>query len=220
MLCLQNRLLLIVAFLTMPALAQTLEAKGAVFPFAIVVHVATTDSSDTDARIDMLVSRANEHFAEADVTFRVVEQNKLPVSFARLDTIRERRRLKRFFVTRSINVFLVDEILDPHPSKATKRASAWQGRKPSGRLAGAHIKIKHHVPSTYIVLSRAISPVSLAHELGHFFGASHHRDPNNIMSYGSHRNHFNKRQLTIFRTRARLYRRKKTVRLLKPEYSI
>ena len=90
--------------------------------------------------------------------------------------------MRRYLVPRTINVFLVDEILDPRPSRAAIRASAWQGRKPANRLGEAHIEIKGHVPRTYIVLSRSIVEVTFTHELGHFFGLAHHRNPRNIMS--------------------------------------
>ncbi|MFN2167463.1 MAG: hypothetical protein ACK2U9_14505, partial [Anaerolineae bacterium] len=149
--------------------------------FEIIVHVASSAPGDTEGRLKRLLDEANRHFAAAGICFRSAETRVLPVSYAVLETIRERRRLMRYLVPRVINVFLVDEILDPHPSMATVRASAWQGRKPSNRLGGAHIESKGHVPDTYIVLSRAVADVTLTHELGHFFGVAHHRDPGNIM---------------------------------------
>ncbi len=181
-------------------------------PFHLVIHVATTNPKEIEARVGTLVLNANRHFLPAGISFSVVDQKQLPDTFAVLETIRERRQLKRYMVPRTINLFLVDEILDPHPSAATRRASAWQGRKPSGRLAGAHIEIKNRVPSTYIVLILSATPLSLTHELGHFFGAPHHKDPTNIMSYGVDRLHFNERQLKTFRYRARRYRKNRVLK--------
>jgi len=183
-------------------------------PFAVVVHVAAADPSDTDARLARLLDTANRLFAEAGIAFAVAERRELPGSFATLEQSRERRRLRRHLVPRAINVFLVDEILDPNPSAATRKAARWQGRKPSGRLSGAHIEAPGKRPGTYIVLARSRRATSLAHELGHFFGVGHHKDPTNVMSYGAKRDHFTERQLEVFERRARRYRRERTIRLL------
>ena len=182
--------------------------------FAVVVHVATTDASDLDSRLATLVDTANEHFAAAGIEFVVEERRELPEPFAILENIRERRRLAKFFVPKTINVFLVDEIRDPVPSEATRKAAKAQGRKPSGRLSGAHIPIKGRKPDTYIIIARTRSPYSLAHELGHFFGVAHEKDPSNIMSYGARRDHFNDRQIEVFRKRGRRFQRKRWVRIV------
>lgn len=182
--------------------------------FALVVHVAAADPTDTEARVGRLLDTANRHFAAAGVAFGVAEQRELPASYAVVETIRERRQLRRLLVPRAINVFLVDAILDPVPSDATRRAARWQGREPSGRLSGAHIEAPGKQPGTYILLARTRRPTSLAHELGHFFGVAHHKDPTNIMSYGAERDHFAERQLEVFDRRARRFRRQRILRLL------
>jgi hypothetical protein len=184
--------------------------------FALVVHVATTRPAEIDPRLDTLLGAANRHFTAAGIEFEVDERRELPESFAVLETIRERRQLGKFFVPRRINVYLVDEIRDPTPSAATRRAARAQGRKPSGRLSGAHVPIRGRTPGTYIIVARTRSAVSLAHELGHFFGVPHSEDPTNIMSYGSDRDHFDERQLDVFRRHARRFRRARAVRLLPP----
>jgi hypothetical protein len=182
--------------------------------FAVIVHVATIDSSDLDARIATLFGTANTHFADAGIEFAVEERRQLPESFAVLENIRERRRLARFFVPKTINVFLVDEILDPVPSEATRKAAKAQGRKPSGRLSGAHIPIKGRKPDTYIIIARTRSSYSLAHELGHFFGVAHSKAPQNIMSYGARRDRFESNQIEVFRKRGRRFQRKRWLRIV------
>ena len=160
------------------------------------------------------MATANRAFADAGIAFYVAERRELPDSYRTLDNIPERRRLKRRLVPNTINVFLVDSILDPNPSRATQRAAAWQGRTPGGKLSGAHVEAHGRVPDTYILLSLAGQRTSLAHELGHFFGAGHSRAPGNLMSYGSDRKGFDTTQLRAFRRRARLADRRRELRIL------
>ena len=193
-----------------------LPAGPASAQFALAIHVATATPDRTDRRVERLVAEASHHFRAAAIGFHVVEKHTLPAPFACLDNIRQRHQLKRYLVPRAINIFIVDEIRDPHPSAATRRAAAWQGRAPSGRLAGAHIEAPGRQPATYIILTPRGSSLSLTHELGHFFGLPHHREPTNIMSYGRSRDHFSAAQLHIARRGAKRYRRTKAVRLISP----
>ncbi len=153
------------------------------------------------------VQTANGHFAPADIGLSY-EARRLPEGWAELETIRQRRQLKRFLVPGRINVFVVGVIHDRHASRATRRAAARAGFEPSGRLAGAHIPAEGRRPGTYVIISASHgSGMSLTHELGHFFGVAHHRDPENIMSYGRRRSRFDETQLGTFRRKARKLRR-------------
>ena len=180
--------------------------------FEVAIHVATEDMENTRKRIEQKIDTANEKFEGIAVGFEAVDEfHVLSEDFATLDNSPERHKLKKYLVDRAINVFVVDTILDPHPSGATKKAAKWQGRKPSGRLAGAHIEVKNKKPHTYIILKARSSSVSLAHELGHFLGLPHHKDPTNIMSYGTGRQNFNDDQLEIMRRFAQKTKRKRLV---------
>jgi hypothetical protein len=183
--------------------------------FVLTFHVATAHTDKASKRIDDWVDKANALFGAAEISFQIVDTRVLPMSYRTLETIRERRSLRRFLKSKTINVFVVDEFLDPNPSESTKKAASWQGFKPSGRLSGAHIKVKNRVPNTYIVLSRTGNDITLAHELGHFFGSGHAADKNNIMSYGRKRTQFSDRQFSVFRSRAKKHKRNRTLRTAK-----
>ncbi len=181
--------------------------------FALTIHVATTKPEDASKRIGQKIETANDHYSQVGMAFDGEDTRELPESFAVIENIPERHKLKKYLVKKTINVFVVDEILDPHPSKATKKAAKWQGRKPSGRLTGAHIEVKNRIPDTYIIISRRSPKVTLTHELGHFFGLPHHRDPANIMSYGRDRAEFDRRQLKVIKSQAKKIVRKRHVKL-------
>lgn len=199
-------LTLVVSF---SARAQDDELKAAdnPKPFALTIHIATSTPEDSDFRIASYLKTANEHFAAAGVSFIENARNTLPSAFAILESQRERHLLKKYFVPNTINVFVVDEIDDPTPSEATKKAAAWQGRKPTGRLAGAHIEYKGKKPGTYILLSRDGNNLTLTHELGHFFGTPHSKDKMNIMSYGADRQSFSEKQIQTFKIFAKRFRK-------------
>ncbi|MBN2342408.1 MAG: hypothetical protein JXX29_19995 [Deltaproteobacteria bacterium] len=178
--------------------------------FPIVVHMASATPEKANQKIDAMVNDANAQFAEIGIHFTVIARHSLPATFETLETIRERHQVKKYLQPKAINLFLHDEILDPVPSKATRKAAALQNRKPSGRLAGAHIESPQRNPGTYILISGAARNNTLPHELGHFFGLPHHRNPENIMSYGAQRREFSDVQSkTIVRTAKRLIRQKK-----------
>jgi len=198
--------------LTACLIVHAAPAAGAERRFAVVVHVASTEPDSVEDRLQVLLEAAERLFEPAEIGFTVEERRTLDACYATLETIRERRKLSRFFVPGAINVFLVDEILDPVPSEATRRAARAQGRAPSGRLSGAHVPINGRKPDTYIIIARTRSSVSLAHELGHFFGVAHSVDPQNVMSYGSRRDRFDDTQLEVFRRKAARFRRTRWVR--------
>lgn len=176
-------------------------------PFFLTIHIATTIPKDSDQLITEYIHTANKHFAAAGISFIESARNILPKSFAILETQQERHRLKKYFVPNTINIFLLDEIDDPTPSDSTKKAAGWQGLSLTGLLAGAHIEYKGQKPGTYIILSRNSSNLILTHELGHFFGAGHAKNPTNIMSYGSDRLRFDETQQRTFQSVAKRFRK-------------
>jgi len=178
--------------------------------FPVVVHVGVRDGVPVadDAYLAERIAVANRHFAPAGLCFEVEETRLLADGRFELETFRDRRRLGRSAVPRKINVFVFDRILDPVPSAATVRAASRVGGEPSGFLGGAHVPWPGSTPATYLIVARSSSALTITHELGHFFGAPHHRDPSNIMSYGADRTAFDARQLATFRASARRHARR------------
>lgn len=186
-----------------------LPAAAAPRPFVVITHIASAQPKQARAWLDAQLARANAHFAAAGVAFSVGSRRTLPASFNTVGSIRERLRLRRFFVPRVINIMVADRVLDPHPSRSTRRAARRMGFSPSGELAGAHILTRRKTnPATFILVARGSDALTLTHELGHFFWCPHHRDSDNIMSYGHARHSFDARQLRAIRTWARRYRRR------------
>jgi hypothetical protein len=194
-----------------PEPAPAPASPAALTRISVVVHVATRSGARVmdDAQVLRWFGVADEHFAPAGIAL-APELRSLPEGVADLERVRDRRALKRFLVPNRINVFLVGKMLDPVASAATKRAAAWQG---CGRLAGAHIEADGHEPKTYVIVSAEHgSALALTHELGHFFGVAHHRDPTNLMSYGRQRARFDERQLETFRRNAKSLLRRRVLR--------
>lgn len=176
--------------------------------FGLVLHVATRDGEPVaELDWDEVLKEVSEPFAPVDVRFTVAEVRMLPEGHASLADIPARRALQRYLVPNAINVFVVDEILDPVPSEATRRAAARVGREPTGRLSGAHIPARGRRPGTYLVVNHHGGPVTMSHELGHFFGLPHHAGESNIMSYGRVRLGFDEAQLRVIRLFAERQRR-------------
>jgi len=197
--------------------AASVRADGPPTRFGLTLHVGTDDDGRPVATREALtrwVADASAPYAAADLAFEVEAVRSLERGSAVLRTIRDRHRLSRHLAPRRINVFVVGRIEDPHPSEATRRAAAQRGFEPSGRLGGAHIRAPRHVPETYLIVRAGSDPTTLSHELGHFFGAGHHRDARNIMSYGRERHRFDDRQIAAFRHFARRYVRQRALRPL------
>jgi hypothetical protein len=170
----------------------------------VVVHVAQADGSAiADAtQVAAMIDIVNRIYAGSGICFQLKEVRDVARD-ADLVSYSDRRILKAWVAARAINVFLVRTIKDPSPSESTVRATARVGRKPSGWLRGAEIPAAKKKPSIYLLFTLTAGAPTLAHELGHFLGEGHHKDPLNLMSYGSGRNGFDDKQFENFRRHAR-----------------
>lgn len=193
--------LAVAVLVSSPARAAVDDARTA-DAFAITLHVATEDVEHARAHWERSLAKANTAFGPAGFRFYVAERRDLPQSRATLDNLPERHGLKRRLVRGTINVFVVDVIRDPRPSRSAARALTKMGRRPKRRLSGTHIGTKGNVEDAFLVVSLQSDTTTLAHELGHFFGAGHEQDPSNLMGYGHDRRVFDGVQLRAFRRRA------------------
>lgn len=199
--------------LAMPGAAQ--RERTPIGRFGLSVHVGADADGEPSAErvlLERWVHEASEHFAPAGIGFDLERVHAMPADSAVLRTISDRHRLRPHLVDRQINVFVVSRIEDPHASRATRRQAERQGIELSGRLGGAHIPARGRRPETYLIVNAGPSSISLTHELGHFFGAGHHADPTNIMSYGRNRVRFDERQIRAFRHYGRRYVRQRILR--------
>lgn len=197
------------------AAASMARATPSATRFGLTLHVAADDRGVAVADrpwLEAWVREASAYFAPADLAFAIEDVRHLGPSSDVLRTNRDRHALARHFVERRINVFVVTRIEDPRPSRATVRAAALRGHTLSGRLGGAHVRTRGHEPGTYVIVLAGSHPTTLAHELGHFFGAGHHPDEENIMSYGRERHRFDERQLAAFRHFTRRFVRRGVLR--------
>jgi len=194
----------LIAVGVMAAAARAEEAAPQPLRLPVVVHMARADGAALagEPEAAQMIEIVNQIYDGSGVCFALAEVREVARD-ADLVSYRDRRILKKFVVPRAINVFVVRSIKDPSPSDATRRASARVGREPTGWLRGAEIPAVGKRPEVYLLVTLTAGAPTLAHELGHFLGAGHHPDPDNLMSYGSGRNGFDDKQFRTFRAHAR-----------------
>lgn len=113
---------------------------------------------------------ANRHFAMIGVGFAVRTVEALPSDLAFVRSAEDRDRLGAGRFTRGVvHVFLVEELSDIDTPDALIRGVHWR----EGRRS---------VKRRWVVLAKAAPDMVLAHELGHFFGLPHGKDPASIMN--------------------------------------
>lgn len=179
-------------------------------PLTLPLVVHAPENAD-EAHLALLLEGVREAYAPVGIAF-VVTRRVLPDEARHLATIRDRHTLATRLVAHAINVFFVEHADDPTPSEATVRAAERAGFEPTGRLAGAHLVARGHVPTTYVIVTLDSSRFTLAHELGHVLGAGHARDPESIMSYAPGRSHFTERERAVFVAHARRALRRRELR--------
>jgi len=203
-------------FFTSSAFAKPVDSIGncSKKPFAMVFNVASNQNYIDQKRIELLLHNANRLFADAGIVFDAVEIKLIPSSFSVLETVLERHKLKKFFLAKTINVFLVDEIVDSNSFSRKKKTSAWMSDHSNGVLPETRVIARGKTPNSYLVLSKNASSMSLTNELGRFFGTSHGFAGSAKSTY---KQRFDKDQIETIRSFAKRYLRRKVVRTV-PDY--
>lgn len=130
--------------------------------FGVHVHLVVTGGAavQTVEWMSAQVAAANERFATIDVNFEIVAAEPLPASDLEIDDRAERDALGDPHFSRGVaHVFVVGRLADVDIAGEQIRGVHWRFRKDRARR--------------WVILSQIAGPLTLAHELGHFFGLPH-----------------------------------------------
>lgn len=130
--------------------------------FGVHLHLVVKDGAPVQdvAWVRAQIAEANARFATIDVSFEVVAAEPLPASDLEIDDRAERDALGEPYFSRGVvHVFVVGRLADVDIAGAEIRGVHWRLRKDRSRR--------------WIILSKIAGPLTLAHELGHFFGLPH-----------------------------------------------
>ncbi len=147
-------------------LGASVRAQGGVRTFPLTVHVAEgVEREDIDQR----VQNANRLFGDAGTAFEVAAVVPLDARHARLVTRPDRDALGAYATPRTIDVFVVQSLVDVDTPPLERRGVHWRDRTRPG--------------IRYVIVIASAGPFVLAHELGHYFGNGHSDVAGNLMSY-------------------------------------
>ena len=179
--------------------AQAAPEAGAPFQVPVLFHVLETERGPIvdEAWIERTLARSAAIFAPAGVAFVSVGTVPLAREHADLRGRAARHGLAAELRGRVVNVFVVDTMLDLED--------------PERWLRGVHWKLPEDPARHWVILTASeAGPLTLPHELGHFFGNHRHSEvPGNIMSYqGGASPTFDATQVRIVRRELRRFRRR------------
>ena len=139
--------------------------------FGVVLHIVIKDSASiqTPEWVAAQFERANLLFAPISVGFYLKEVAPLSSDKAQIITRSERNLLGRKLFSRGvIHVFLVEALAD------VDEAGKW--------LNGVHWRDQSNRERRWVILSSTAWSLTMAHELGHFFGLPHSSYEESIMN--------------------------------------
>ncbi|MCY1056620.1 hypothetical protein OV142_16100 [Nannocystis sp. SCPEA4] len=115
------------------------------------------------------IAEANARFATIDVNFEIVAADALPAADREIDDRAERDALGDPHFSRGVaHVFVVGRLADVDIAGSEIRGVHWRFRKDRSRR--------------WVILSKIAGALTLAHELGHFFGLPHSAYDESVMN--------------------------------------
>jgi hypothetical protein len=141
----------------------------------LTIHLAAGEDGPVAQRewIDAFVERANQVYAPVEVSFRVAETPTFDQPGPEITKVAERHALAEYArPDGSIHVFIVRRLADKSIPDKWISGVHWRYQGKNRKWRGRR----------YIILSRqAVRVDTPAHELGHYFGLGHAKDPKNLM---------------------------------------
>jgi hypothetical protein len=140
-------------------------------PLPITLAVAGEEGAPVRdaAWVDAQVAQAVALFSPLGIPLRKVASSALPADYARLETRADRDALAERVRPRHVNVFVVASLRDVDDPALYRMGVHWRSRA----------KPAQH----YAIVAATARAITLAHELGHFFGLDHTSVMDNVMSY-------------------------------------
>jgi hypothetical protein len=164
-------------------------------PLPISLAVAEVDGAPVRdaAWVDAELAQAHALYAPVGITLRRVASRALPAARARIETRDDRDALASSVEPHRVNVFVVASLRDVDDPSLYRMGVHWRSR----------VRPARH----YAIVASDARAITLAHELGHFFGLDHTKVVNNVMSYASDGGppFFDERQAARVRAMARMY---------------
>ena len=147
----------------------------AVTVLPVTVHLAVGDDEPVAKLewIDAFVERANQLYAPVDVSFKVADTPTFDTPGPEITKVAERHALAQYAEPDgSIHIFIVRRLADKSIPDKWISGVHWRYQGKNRKWRGRR----------YVILSRqAVRVDTPAHELGHYFGLSHVKDPKSLM---------------------------------------
>jgi hypothetical protein len=141
----------------------------------LTIHIATKDEQPVSKQewVEEFVATANKLFKPADIVFKIKKTSTFSKPGSIIKKVAQRHALARHAdKDGSIHLFIVERLADKAIKDKWISGVHWRYQGKDKKLRGRR----------YIILSRWAGRIDTpAHELGHFFGQGHTKQPDNLM---------------------------------------